>query len=529
MAATAVMAATATASRAKAVQSDAKRSARRRRAFGAMAAAVAALFLPATPASAQRWNLETGVTVRGTASSNPDLAPDGQEEPDVWLDISPWFSLIGTGQGGRLRVSGSGDLGASLRLSLREGDDFSLRPSANINASLEAIDNFFFVDARAIVASTLDNPFAATTDPFSPVNTSTSYQLGLTPYIRGTLFSRFDYEVRSDNSWTDSPNWEGQYSATHTAVISRAPQPLGGAFSFERQVLDSRIEDQGQLVTDTARFSLRYALTSSFVVGARIGAERYNYTLRADDWQRFYGAEASWRPNERTTLEGYWEDRVFGNSWQAAFTYRRPRMAFNITSSRLLSSTPQQFLVFPGLSNLISLLDSAFTTRIPDPIERQRAIIDFLSRTQLPSELLTPTFIYSQNFTIQENNNASVVFYGPRDSLGFSVFGTTTEDTAAISPELPATSKIRQRGTSVTYGRQMTPITSLTATTSWRYTEDLLATGPETTQTQLWLELSRRLGARTDGTVGVRYQWVDSTVTNDATEFALYFTLNHRF
>ena len=529
MAATAVTAGTATASSFPVVRASKARRIRPHGAIGAVAAAVAAVFLPLAPALAQRWNVETGVTMTGTVSSNPDLAPRGQEQADAWLDISPWFSLIGTGQGGRLRMSGGGNLGATLRVGLQDATDFSIRPSGNLNATLEAVDNFFFIDARAIVASTLDNPFLATTDPNSPVNTSTSYQLGLTPYIQGTLFSQFDYEVRSDNSWTDSPNWRGQYSATNTATISRAPQPFGFAFSFQQQLLQSNVEGQGLLDTQTARLSLRYAVTNNFAVGARIGAEKYNYTVKANDWQRFYGAEASWRPNDRTVLEGYWEDRVFGNSWQAQFTYRRPRMAFNIVSSRLLSNTPQQFLTFPGLANLVSLLDAAFTTRIPDPIERQRAIIDFLSRTQLPQDLLTPTFIYSQNFTIQETNSASVVFYGTRNSLGFNVFSTITEGTAGISSQIPVTSKIRQQGASVTFNHQMTPITGLTATANWSNSEDLVATSQKTTQTQLWLQLNRRLGLRTDGTLGARYQWVSSTYTNDATEAAIFFTLTHRF
>jgi uncharacterized protein (PEP-CTERM system associated) len=204
-------------------------------------------------------------------------------------------------------------------------------------------------------------------------------------------------------------------------------------------------------------------------------------------------------------------------------------MAFNVVSSRLISNTPQQFLTFPGLSNLVSLLDAAFTTRIPDPIERQRAIIGFLSQTQLPAELLTPTFIYSQNFTIQETNSASVVYYGQRNSLGFTVFSTITEGTAGISSQIPVTSKIRQQGAALSFNHQMTPVTGLTATANRTNSENLFATSQQTTQTQLLLQFNRRLGMRTDGTLGARYQWVNSTYTNDATEAAMFFSLNHRF
>ncbi len=491
----------------------------------------------ATPAQA-RLDFNTGIDVYGIASTNPDLAPSGQEQGDAWLVVSPNFSVTGT-IGDKAKLSASFDLGASLRLSAREGistsTNSSLRPAGSLDATFEVVDNFFFVDVNAGLQSTLNDPFQATTDQFSPVNTSTSYQLGITPYIRGTLFGEVQYQVRSENFWTDTAwgdepvNFRGQYSATNTVLLDRAPRPLGWSFSLQQQLLSSSAEDQGLLKTETARLSLRYALTSQVVVGARAGAERYNYTLTANDWQRFYGAEMSWRPNERTSLEGYWEDRVFGNSWQFAFGYRRPRMALNIVSSRQLSNTPQQFLTFPGLNSLVSLLNSAFATRIPDPVERQRAVVDFLSRTQLPAELLAPTIIFSENFTIQELNNASLVYFGKSHSLAFTVYQTITEYSVGISAALPATNKTKENGTELTFNTTLNRLMSASATASWRNTENLLDTSQQTTQTQLRFEVTRSLARRMDATLGARYQWISSSVTNDATEAAIYGTLSYSF
>lgn len=500
----------------------------------ATSAAAAVLLVAAGPAQGQVFNLSTGVNITGTASNNPDLAPRGQEQGDMWMVISPYFTVNSTSDG-KFRLSGGGSLGASARLSLREDDTVStfLRPVGSLNGTWEAIDNFFFVDVFAGVQSTLNDPFLATTDPTSPVNTTSSYQFGVTPYIRGQLAGNFDYEVRSANRWTDtwsdSPNFSGQYSATNTARIERTPQPLGGVFIFEQRLISSDVEDQSLLESQIARLSLRYALTNNLVVGARAGAERYNFTAAARDWKRYYGAEASWRPNPRTRVEGYWEDRVFGNSWRAALTYRRPRMAFNFASSRALSSTPEQFVTFPGLASLVALLDASLTTRIPDPVERQRAVSDLLKQTELPAELLTPTIIFSEGFSIQETNTGSVVMSGRRSTLGLTVFWTSTESRRGIVTALPVTSKTLQRGAELAFSRRLTPVTSLTATASWRNTQDRLDESRETTQRQLRLQTSRRFGERTSGTLGARYQWIESTVSNDATEAAVFFTLNYRF
>lgn len=455
----------------------------------------------------------------------------------MWLVVSPYFSVSGN-LGDKLTISGAGSLGASLRLSLREEDTFStssyLRPSGAIEGTWEAVDNFFFVDYFAGLQSTLDDPFLATTDPTSPVNTTTSYQVGVTPYIRGSIAAGYaDYELRSanywTNSWSDRPDYSGQYSATNSVRVDRAPQPFGFAFLYEQRLLSSDVEGQPLLNAESARLSLRYALTDSLAVGVRIGAERYNFTLAARDWQSYYGAEFAWRPNSRTSLEGYWEDRVFGNSWQVAFNYRRPRAALTVTSSRLLSSTPQQFLTFPGLANLSALLNASLETRIPDPAARQRAVNDLLARTPLPADLLVPSIIYTENFTIQETSAARLVFFGQRYSLAWNMFYTITQSAAGISSTLPVASETLQRGTSLVYSRALARAASFSATASWRNTQDRLDTSRETTQKTLRLDLSRDLTSRITGTLGARYQWITSTVTNDATEAAVYGTLNYRF
>lgn len=487
---------------------------------------------------AQRLDFNSGVRLSAVASTNPDLAPRGQEQSDAWLVLSPFFSVTGR-LGDKATLSASFDLGASLRLSAREGFEYTsssaIRPSGSLATTFEVVDNFFYVDVRAGIQSTLNDPFAATTDPISPVNTTTSYQVGITPYIRGTLVPGVEFEARSANSWTDrawgeeTANYRGQYAGTHSVRLDRAPRPLGWSLTYQQQTLSSRVEGQGLLRTETARASLRYALTGSVLVGARVGAERYNYLIGARDWQTFYGLEAGWRPSERTSFDGYWEDRVFGNSWQLTATHRRPRFALSAASSRQISNTPQQFLTFPGLASLVSLIDAAFTTRIPDPIERQRAVVDFLSRTRLPEELLTPTIIYAEGFTIQELNTATMVVYGTRQSLALTVNQGVTEYSSGLVPGQPFENKTKQRGAELVFNRQLARDASATASASWRETENARDASQRTRQTQLRLEASRALTRRADATLGARYQWISSTVRNDANEAALYATVSYRF
>lgn len=494
-----------------------------------IAAAAAVVFI-STDVSAQRWNLESSVRVSGTATSNDGLKPSGQEQFNVWLDISPRISLIGTGPGGRLRVSGDLDLGASLRTRLRGEDRFSLRPQGALNATLEAISGFFFVDAGASVQRNLESPFLATTDSTSPVNTFTSYQARLSPYIQGRLPGSFNYTVRSEYSWTDSGRTARQQLARHSASIERAPQPVGVALSASRTELSSQREGVPDRTTDVARAIVRYAPSAQYAFGARAGWERNNYLL-SNASRTFYGFDGTWRPTERTNLTASWEDRFFGSSWQVSFAHRMPRLAFNIQASRTITSTPQQFATFPALANLVALLDAALTTRFPDPVERQRVIVDFLSRQQLPPELLTPTIIYDERVSLLNSISASLVMFGQRNSLAFSAFQSRTEGLTGTTTLLPpALANNVQRGFEVTYSRRLTPVTSLSSTASWRETEGLGdQSDRQTTQTVARVQINRRLGPRTNGFIGGRYQWVDSNVSNDATEAAVFFGLNHNF
>jgi hypothetical protein len=69
----------------------------------------------------------------------------------------------------------------------------------------------------------------------------------------------------------------------------------------------------------------------------------------------------------------------------------------------------------------------------------------------------------------------------------------------------------------------------MNASASWRDTEDAFDASQFTTQTQILLSMNWSLGRRTSSTIGARYQWIRSSVTNDATEAAIFASLNYSF
>ena len=501
------------------------------RLVGATAIAVAGALGAAADAQ-QRWSVQTGVAVRGTASNNVNFAPTGQEQADFILELSPHIALIGQDAGGRIRASGSFELGGGLfaRALDRDQSRLRLRPARRFDATVEAIENFFFLDAGVSAQRILENPFLARPDGFQTYNTAASYQARLSPYIKGNLGGGFGYTVRSDHSWTDSSVTIGQYSSRQLALVERAPQPLGGALSVEQLRISSQRSGAPARTRDLARAIARYAPVPELAFGVRGGWERNNYLL-ANQGRTFYGADLMLRPTERTQIDGYWEDRFFGSSWQAGFSHRMPRLAFNLQWSRNLVTTSQQFLTFPALANLFALLDASLTTRVPDPVERQRIIIDFLSQRQLPRELLTPVVLFDDRVSLQTLGSAGAVLQGNRNSLALSVFQVRIMGLVGVNTQLPPTlADNLQRGAELTLSHNLTPSDALSATGSWRRTENLPGSAPaQTTQKLLRLQVSSKLGAWTYGFLGARYQWIDSNIANDAREVAVFAGFDYRF
>jgi uncharacterized protein (PEP-CTERM system associated) len=498
----------------------------------ACAIAIAGLTMISPQGAAQQhWSVQTGVSVKGEASNNVNFAPAGQEQSDFTLTVSPTISLIGQG-GGRVRASGSFDLGATFVTRAQGPNEGRLnaRPQGSLNALFEPIDNFFFIDTGLSVQRSVDNPFLARPGGASTYNTSSTYQAHLSPYIQGNLGGDFGYTVRSDNSWTDSSTVSGQYSGRHSALIQRAPQPLGGSLSVEHSQVASQISDEPDRTSDLARAIVRYAVGPELVLGVRGGWERNNYELN-NQGKTFHGADLTWRPTERTVLDGYWEDRFFGSSWQASFSHRMPRLALSARTSRDVVTTSQQFLTFPALANLYALLDASLTTRVPDPVERQKIIIAFLSSQQLPPELLTPVVLFDDRVSVQTTSSVSAVLLGIRNSLALSIYRTKTIGIAGVNTQLPSTlADNLQHGADVTFSHNLTPSDTLSATGTWTRTESLVTTGKsETTQKKLNLQVSTKLGAWTNGFFGGRYQWIDSNITNDAREAAVFAGFDYRF
>ena len=486
-------------------------------------------------AHAQRWTVDASVTTQATVTDNSAFEESRIEGPnDVVLTVAP--SLTFRREGARLRAGGTVGLSAAHYVDGTQAG--RLVPAGNVGATLEAIERSFFIDAAAVVTQTRSNPFAPRAAGVPTVDRLQTAQARISPYLQGSPSPNLRYLVRSENSWTDTrakgrPAGElNGYVGRHFAEIERLPRPWGLALQAERTATRFTDTTQGTLTLDVARVRTDYAFGPELVLGLRAGYERNNYVLGDQGNGSIYGAEAMWRPTERTDLNAHWEHRFFGSGWRASFAHRRPRVAFNALLSRDVGSAPQSLFTLAPTDDVAALMDAAFTTRVPDPVERARLVQDVIARQGLPTSLGAPLTIYTQRISLISSRSVSVVLLGARSSIALTGFYLRTEDLpdSVFAVLSTAAENNTQRGGTLTYSHQMTPLTSLNATYGYTRTRALRAIAPDASdQHSLRVQTQHRLGPKTSGFVGARYQLFNSSTTNDAREKAAFAGLTHRF
>jgi uncharacterized protein (PEP-CTERM system associated) len=242
--------------------------------------------------------------------------------------------------------------------------------------------------------------------------------------------------------------------------------------------------------------------------------------------------QTSWRPSERTQLTGYRENRLFGSGWRIGFDHRMPQLAWNVQLSRGIQSALESLFGLPATDNVAGLLDAMFTTRYPDPVERARAVQEFIARQGLPAALVGPTTLYSQRLSLVTSRTASVALIGARNALSATVFNVRVEDVADLRP-LDAAAAIKnnvQYGGAIALSHRLSPTANVSATIDYSRIRALATVAAdESKQAGATLQLSLQAAPKTTASFGARYRRLASNVAANGEEVALFVGLDQRF
>ena len=474
----------------------------------------------------------------------------GQDQPNDDFVTSLTAGVTFDGEGARLKVKGTV---AGTELLYSGGSQTnSFAPSVAVTGHLEAIEKFFFVDAAAYVSQTFISPFGAQpgnlTTPTNNRYTQETYSVS--PYIQGRLGPYVTYLVRDDNGWTTSSSFGGSSLTTPSTYWNNfdaqanysPPGRLTWLLDYNRQYYDSGVPT-GTYTLQLARAIGTYRIDPQLDVSARLGYEKDSFpqatTLGNNPQGPIYGVGVHWRPTDRTDVNGYWEEHYYGSNYSWSLTHRLPNVALSANFTRGLTSYPQLALLIPAGVSVAQFLDLAFTTRIPDPVERAQAVAQFLAQTGLPPTLSSPLNVYATSLTLQNTATFSAVWVGALNAVAFTLFRVESQAISGQGSPLPPAfqfgSDYTQAGAGVSCTHRLSGSSSLVASVTYSRTTpnttDESVPSFRTDNFNASVALSKQFTPKTNGLVGVSYFTFETPGSGlgHQNTLSVYATLSHTF
>ena len=479
----------------------------------------------------QPWALS--VALSETLTNNVNLTSSATAQGDLVSVITPQLEI--NEQGARTCLRGV--IAAPAALYVKTGSENNkIYPSANLLGNADLWERVFFIDGAVVVSQQFLNPFGSQPADLSNAtqNRYTSANYRVSPYAKGTTSNGIQYEVRNNNTWT---NLSGAPISTNNAYydewLVKAASPVARVgWSFDYDWNNVKFNNQPPLITELTRATVLYLVDPNVRVSADGGYEDNRYTF-ADYRDAIYGVGAQWHPTPRTNLIANWEHRFFGSSYLVGFDHHTPLSAVSAQFSRNITSYPQQFLTLPATSNVPLLLNLILFSRFPDPAQREQIVDAIISERGLPTSLSGPVNLYTQQIYLQESGNVTLGLLGARNVVLLLGYYLRTEAITGagntLPPGLAGLNDNTQKGVTLTWTHNLTPMLILTTTANYAQTNAIAPRTGKTDQGIVSVRVTTPISPTTTVFAGARYQQLNSNLTNDYTEAALFAGINYIF
>lgn len=460
------------------------------------------------------WSIKPRIGLTETLTDNAALnRAQGNKEGDLITQLTPGIRI--EGQSARLKAY----LDYALNAQMYAKSDHS-RTQNNLNsfATLEAVDNWVFIDANARIAQQSISAFGAQSPGTTTVNANSTETrtFGLTPSLRGQLGGLVDYSLRYNRSTTrsdasrvaniDVSEWAGQVKG------STPFSNLQWSGDASTQSVDYSTGRQ----TDASRLNARltYAITPQFRIVGSGGWEQNNYASIDQQDRTTHGYGFDWNPTERTQLSAFKERRFFGDGHNINISHRFPQSSIQFSDTRDVSVLPNQF-ASQGYGSLYSVIAAQYAG-LPEPARTAAIQSFFLTRPTLdPNAQVTSSFLASRA-TIQRRQQLALVLLGARNSITLLLNRNLSQSTlaaAATTDDFSRASEIRQEGFIINYSHQVSSLSTLNALLSRQESTGIGSNSLRTKTNQYQLNLATKLGAKTTGSVSIRHTQSDGTIS----------------
>jgi uncharacterized protein (PEP-CTERM system associated) len=487
-------------------------------------------------AGAQTWRVEPSITATTTATNNSGFGSATDLGGDVLLEVTP--RVAATGRGAMYTVNGT--LQADSISYARNTIPNQFIPRASLSANATAIDRWLYLDAGAELEQFTGNPFSAATSGSLPEQRRRARQYRLSPYIDHAFTPSISLLYRNENAWsrvtrTDAATAQRSESELHghSLVFTQRPLPFGYALEAKQETVDFVGSESSRVELESARAVLSYAVDPTLILGAVMGAER-NTIASSTSRETIRGLRVRWRPSERTDLDASAERRFFNNGWNLAWSHRSPFVATNLDLSRQIASRPTSIVLSNTGGDLRRLLDAAYTTRFPNPVERAAVVDTALATFGASAGTTGPIAVFSDYAQLERRAALAVAFLSPLSVMTVRLFASEAiqlqRPDAPALPLPPINADNSQIGGSLALARRLTTTFTLDASLSGVKIEGRGTTlGQSTTTKAASLSGNQQVTPTTRLVGGARRQLSSSNVVLSARETAAFIGIEHRF
>ena len=485
--------------------------------------------LLACPAWAAKWEIVPTLSLVETYTDNVSLTPDAAKQSDWVTQVIPGISIAATGARLRFNVA----YAPEVTYYAREEANNKTYQRLNATGNAELAKQLLFVDAGASVAQynvSLQGPLTT-----SNVNTTGNRTTATTVFVSPYLIHDFGSAVRAEARFTYSVANSDDTAALSNSVADRINLRLASVpgykllawdLAYRKETID--YETGGDTDIEVITMNARRLITPTVGLLAQGGYEYYKSGIIAPTEGPSWSVGLDWAPSPRTRLAATAGQRFFGNAYSFDFRHRTRLTTWSAGYSQNVTTTRSEFFI-PSTTSTAGYLDTLFSTRFPDPVDRQKAVEEFIARTGLPPSLSAPINVFATQLFLVKTWNASAGILGVRHVLIANVFGLTSEGLAGdlVLPTAPNTSI--QTGTSLVWNWRMTARNAWNLDASYRRNESP-STGEISYLTHVTMGLSRQFQPRLSGSLSYRFQQNDSNFSgSDYTENAVLATLRLGF
>lgn len=477
--------------------------------------------------SGRAFSIVPSFSVNETLSDNVRLSGTNPQSEQV-TDVSAGFRLLSN----TARLRAYVDYALHGLVYAQNTSSPSIQNALNAFGSLEAVDNWAFIDFNASISRQAISALGAQSLSNESLNgnITETRTTRLSPYLRGRVGSFAEYEARYSASMSSSKSNLASGVNSQDASVrlgsGSGSAPLGWSVDASRQLVNN--ENGRRTEANNVHGGLTYVVSPQLRFNVNAGSEANNYNSFNRESSSTSGYGANWSLSERTTLSASRQQHAFGASHNINFQHRTGRTAWSFSDTRSVSTGNAQSS--GSIGSTYDLLFGQFAAIEPDPVKRAQLVSDFLQTNGIdPNTRVTSGFL-SAATSLQRTQNLSFTLLGVRDTLTFTASRSENARLDTISnaaDDLSNSNLVRQRGFNVSLAHRLTPDSSVNAVLSQQDSSGTAGV-PGTSLRSANLNLSTRVGLRTTASLGARRVVFDSSTAPYA-ETAVTGNLNLQF